>query len=264
MKAIFFSTLIFFTTLVYCLAQEQFQLAPPLMKFQSIFFKKSHVVELLFAQPGTAIHYTLNGNEPEEKDPVYTKPILVKKNFTTIKAKVFGENFLPSETIEAVFVKEGLPLSKVIYTEPDKKYSGSGENTLMDNKGGIKGFNQGTWLGFQNDTVLVTIELPRARKVKSVLVDMLQDQGSWIFFPKKTEVYGRDHKTGYFEKLGEIYSLPVQGKDLTVCKPLYIDFKKKMKTNSIQLKFFVLKSIPEWHPGQGKRSWVFIDEVKLY
>ncbi len=103
-------TLLFFN---HCIGQQLFQLAPPVLQYHSAFFKDSETASLKFAQPGTKIYYTLNGAEPTQKDAVYHQPIVIKKSLTTLKAKVFGNGYLPSETIQATFIKDGLKIKSI-------------------------------------------------------------------------------------------------------------------------------------------------------
>ncbi len=245
-------------------AQEKFQLAPPMLKYNSVFFADEARVILAFAQPGTIIHYTTHGEEPDENSPVYLKPVIIKNNFITIKAKVFGKNFLPSETVQATFVKDGLPLLKVDFPLPDAKYSGNGPNTLMDNKGGIPNYSNNTWLGFKQDTVTVTITLTKKRETRSILFNLLQDKGSWIFFPYKAEAFSDDKTNAGAVKLGDLFFKPKENTGESICMPYVINFKKKIKASTITLQLYLLKNIPDWHPGKGQSSWIFIDEVKLY
>ena len=146
-------------------AQDTFQLAAPFIKHQSVFFKKEASVEIVFAQQGSSIHYTLNGAEPAETDAVYTKPLVIKKNFTTVKARVFGKGFLASETEQAIFIKEGIPVKSIEHPAPDAKYSGEGGQTLNDNKGGILSLQSKTWLGFLMDTITFTIAVNKIQPV---------------------------------------------------------------------------------------------------
>jgi hypothetical protein len=134
----------------------------------------------------------------------------------------------------------------------------------MDNKGGKTAYSSKTWLGFKQDTVTVSVTLFQRKKVKAVLFDLLQDQGSWIFFPSLVEVYGAEKPAGKMIKLGEMIFLPDEKKDISVCRPFIINFKNRVKTRNIKLNLYILKSMPEWHPGKGQKSWIFIDEVKLY
>jgi Chitobiase/beta-hexosaminidase C-terminal domain len=253
---------LFFT--LYAVSQQLFQLAPPFIKYGSVFFKDEVKVSLLFAQPGTIIRYTANGNEPSENDAAYREPIRINKNFTTVKAKVFGKDFLPSETVQATFVKDGLPVMKVEYTAPDENNTGEGPNTLIDNKGGIVPFTNKTWLGFRQDTVSITITLQKKQKVSAVLFNILQDYNSWIFFPAKAEVYGSVNTEVPIDKQGELFFTAKENTDVNVCRPYIIRFKKKVKTDKIKLQLYLLKNIPGWHPGKGEKSWIFIDEVKVY
>lgn len=259
------ASLILFLSFTCCaVSQQLFQLAPPFIKYNSVFFKDEIKVTLLFAQPGTAIRYTTNGKEPTENDAAYKEPLRVNKSFTTVKAKVFGKNFLPSETAEATFIKDGLQLKTVTYNPPDKSYTGQGENTLMDNKGGMTAYTDKTWLGFRQDTVNIIISLSKKQKAGAVLFNLLQDHGSWIFFPEKAEVYIDGKESGGFIKSGEMNFKPEEKKDMNVCKAFTINFKRKIKTDRIKLQLYLLKNIPEWHPGKGRSSWIFIDEVKVY
>jgi hypothetical protein len=253
---------LFFT--LYAVSQQLFQLAPPFIKYSSVFFMDEVKVSLLFAQPGTIIRYTVNSNEPTENDKEYKEPIQVNKNFTTVKAKVFGKDFTPSETAEVTFVKAGLPLKNIEYPAPDENNTGEGKSTLMDNKGGVSLYSNKTWLGFRQDTVSITISLYKKQKIKSILFDLLQDYDSWIFLPEKAEVYSIIKENGGFEKSGEMNFIPDESNHLRVCKPLIFNFRRKIKTGTIKLQLYLLKRIPDWHPGKGEKSWIFIDEVKVY
>lgn len=263
MMKFFICLLVILLTALYGLSQQVFQLAPPYMKYNSVFFKEEIKVSLTFAQEGTIIRYTTDGKEPDEQADTYKGPITVSKTFTTIKAKVFGKDFLPSETMQATFVKDGLSLREIQYPLPDERYTGEGENTLLDNKGGIASYTHRTWLGFRQDTVSLVVSLSKKQKVSSVLFNLLQDYGSWIFFPQKAEVYSKDNLNGSYIKLGEMNMTPDEHNDVNVSRPFVINFKK-VKTSEIKLQLFVLKHIPVWHPGKGQSSWIFIDEVKLY
>jgi hypothetical protein len=244
-------------------AQELFQLAPPFLKFCSIFFQREAKGSLLFAMAGTEIRYTTNGREPTEHDSVYKRPITVNKNFTTLKAKVFGNNFLPSETVVVNFIKDGLPLKRVEYSVPAKRYMGEGPNTLMDNKGGIPEFTHSTWLGFQQDTVDIIIAVQKKQKISAVLFNLLQNYDAWIFFPQKAELYYANEK-GIFIRNGSMLLAAEEHKDKNACKPFMLKFVSKVNTTHVKLQLHLLKQIPAWHLGKGQRSWIFIDEVKLY
>lgn len=246
------------------LAQDAFQLAPPILKYPSVFFTKEAKIEMAFAEPNTEIHFTTNGAEPTKQDSIYKYPLSIRTNFTTVKARVFSEIYQASDVVSATFIKDGLPIKSIECTPPNPKYAGSGAPTLVDNKGGTTSISSKTWLGFQTDTVEIILNLNKKEKVKKILVNLLQDHGSWIFLPEKVEVYSFNSKKKRFQLVGDqIFNQEKEVKG-SFCTPSVIDIKEGIKTDKIKLQLYLVKQIPDWHAGKGSRSWIFIDEVKVY
>jgi Fn3 associated len=241
------------------------QLAPPLLKYKSVFFEDKTTVELLFAQKSTAIHYTLNDEQPTERDKVYAKPIQIKNSITTLKAIATGDGFLPSEPVSVTFIKQGLKVKSIQQSEANKRFPGSGTNTLIDNEGGITDLNSKTWLGYQQDSVEIELQLEHKQKISSVLIHCLQDQGSWIFLPEQIDVAFFDERTHVFKWTAGQYS-PVQEVIVpgATCQPIIIKMGKNIITEKIRIVVKGVHAIPELHPGKGTPGWLFIDEIKLY
>ncbi len=76
-------------------AQDSFQLAPPLLRYPSVFFTKEAVVEMVFAEAGTQIRYTLNGQEPNDKSPIYNPTeTAIAPNGDIYVADGYGKDFI--------------------------------------------------------------------------------------------------------------------------------------------------------------------------
>jgi len=247
-------------------AQDTFQLAPPFLKYPSVFFEKKAKVSLQFAQAGTQIHYTTNGLEPTENDPVYSRPIVVKEQATTLKVKVFGDGFLPSETVEATFYKRGLAIEQVIHDQPDDRYRGAGYATLTDGLGGIAEHSHPAWLGFQQDKVTIEVRLEKPQKISQLLLHVLQNQGAWIFLPQRVEVF-------YLYQLPETTAYVWMGTKVldaskmderVACQAILMSLGEEIKTDRLVVKIYPLAQIPDEHPGKGRPGWLFLDEIKLY
>ncbi len=244
-------------------AQDLFQIAPPLWHYKSVFFDKEAVVTMKLVEAGMAIHYTLNGQEPTENDPIYVRPITIKKTGTTLKARIFGAGYRPSQTVKATFFAKGLPIQSISQTPPDPQHGGSGETTLIDGNGGVPYSDNRTWMGFQ-DTILLKIKLTTAKKVRQIMLHTLKDQGSWIFSPQQVEVYGIKDKSGPLVLIGSQMLDASQEDPFIACLPTLIEVVSPWKTTDIVVKIYPLARMPDWHSGKGKMAWVFIDEVKLY
>lgn len=245
-------------------AQAEFQLAPPVIRYESVFFEKNATVTLHFAQAGTSIRYTTNGQDPTERDPAYTQSLVLKKNRTTLKARVFGSGYLPSEVVKATFFKSGLPIKTALHSPPHERYNGSGNADLTDGKGGNTAHSHPTWLGFLRDTVTLHLTLAQPRRVRAVLLNVLQHEGAWIFLPQGIEYWGRKNGSKTWELMGRQTLKPLPDKNSPQCHPLWIDTLSKLKTDEIRVNIYPLDHIPQGHPGAGKPAWLFLDEVRVY
>jgi hypothetical protein len=67
-------------------------------------FEGPVAVTLATGTAGAAIHYTLDGNDPTESDPLYATPIMLTPPFAgTVKARGFKAGLLPSAVAAAAF-----------------------------------------------------------------------------------------------------------------------------------------------------------------
>lgn len=114
------------------------------------------------------------------------------------------------------------------------------------------------WLGFQGKDLQATVRLSRD-SCSEISVSFLQDQLSWVFFPRKV-IFELSSNGQFFEHVyeQEIESVP--------------DGEKKMYTVSwsipnpraaqyVRVTAFNLKTCPEWHSCNGNPCWIFADEI---
>jgi Chitobiase/beta-hexosaminidase C-terminal domain len=253
---------VFLFSIQHCFSQALFQLAPPILKYKSGFFSGSTSFEVVFNQPGAEVRYTLNGKEPTDKDPVYSTAVPVTKR-TTVRAKAFGKDFLPSETVTASFIKDGKAIRQIHYSKPNESYVKSKPDILQDNIGGITNYRSGTWIGYDNDTATITIDLAKKESVNSILINLLQDENSWIFLPEQVLVYYyNDQQKTYLQFGKKEFQHTSQGPKQCYVQEISPD--QKIKTDKLKLVLLPLKKIPDWHNGKGNHGWLFIDEIKVY
>lgn len=245
-------------------AQQRFQLAPPLLDYASVFFKNATTVKLKFAQSKTKIYYTTNGAEPTAQDKLFQKPIRIRKKITTVKAKTFGTHFLPSETAQATFIKEGLKIRSATALPPDENHTGTGSRTLFDGEGGIADMHSKAWLGYRQDSIQIIVMLEKKKGVRSVLLNFLQDEGSWIFLPQQILVFYYDDRHGVFKKFMEKTVPAKEWTGSSASMYQLLEATKGVRTNKLKIIMKTVNLIPEGHPGNGQQSWVFIDEIKVY
>lgn len=253
---------IFLLLFQHCFSQPVYQLAPPMLKYSSAFFAKSVTVTMVFNQPGAEIRYTLNGKEPTAADHLYTHPVTISKE-VTIKAKAIGNDFLPSETVSASFIKDGKPVAAISFSKPNDNYITKNNALLHDNIGGQLKYSNGTWLGYDTDTAEMIIHLKKKTKINTVLLELLQDENSWIFLPRHIELFSFDEKTNTYTSIAKevIDTKAASPKQASLRR---LSPNKKTKTNQLKIVMHAVEKIPDWHAGKGSHAWLFIDEIKVY
>jgi hexosaminidase len=210
--------------------------------------------------PSAEIHYTADGSEPTNLSPIYAEPILLDKT-SVVKAIAFaGANTSPKPFIQSFNLNKatGKPVTYLIPCS--KEYNGKGEITLVN---GIRGGTdfEGEWQGWLGNNMDVVIDLQKPTEIHSISVGSIQDAGSWIFLPKRVDFYissdGRNFRK-VAESLNEVDPLSgeKQLKDFTVSfESTTAAFVKVVAQN--------LGRCPKGHSGEGKPSWMGIDEIAV-
>jgi hypothetical protein len=142
--------------------------------------------------------------------------------------------------------------------DPSPKYPGLGILTLQDNIRGGLNYNSGHWLGFEEDDFDAIIDLGKIIDLNRVEIGFLQNQKSWIFLPKKIDVFASVDRADW----NLIYSSqnPPNSSDKIVIKNI---LKSGLNTTTRYLRILAknVKECPHWHPGAGGKAWLFIDEI---
>jgi hypothetical protein len=171
-----------------------------------------------------------------------------------------GKGFIASETISISFEKTGLPVKEISYSRPNDYYASLPENVLFDGVGGNSNFRSGNWLGYDSDTVTIRIKLEKTSRVSDVLLNLLQDENSWIFLPEQILAYYQDSVTGNFLPFAK-ETFQHEGPATRACSLRHLAASEPVVTGQILLEIQVLKKMPGWHASKGSHAWLFIDEI---
>ena len=102
---------------------DSYRAAPvPRFIFKDISFLKSMIVGIECDNKDAVIRYTLDGTEPDENSPVYTRPLTLTRT-TTLKARTWIKGMHPGYTVTREFRKIDMwPALKVSGLKPGLKY----------------------------------------------------------------------------------------------------------------------------------------------
>ncbi len=241
---------------------QEYQLAPPKIYADSIFFLQRAQITMAFDLEDASIHFTTDGSMPVRNSPVYEAPFSVTAS-TTIQAVSSHPHYVISKMASLELVKAGfVPDSTRLLTRPDSSYRGKSPDALFDLQKGSRDLHDGHWLGFRRDTVVMEVDFTKPAQCRQVVVSTLSDPGSWIFPPRSIEVYGMK-KGGRWQLLGNWVSRnETTRKNQTANYGLYqaVDLDKT-EAERIRVKVVPYGNLPAGHPGAGTPAWLFLDEI---
>jgi len=198
------------------------------------------------------VYYTLNNKDQVPINHEFTAKNRLKLEISAFKGdRIFGESLVKKISFHRALGK------KVILTNPPhEKYQGSGVNPLTDGQLGTINFNDGNWLGFEQENLLSTIDLGKVINTAKVKINFLQDQSSWIFLPKKVEIQISSDGKSYSTITSHTF-IPKENAKQEI-KTIEANMSKGRFVRVIAENQY---KCPEWHPGAGSKAWLFIDEI---
>jgi hexosaminidase len=233
------------------------------IEISTAFDHKNNVLKcyLLSEQPGIPIVYTLDGNDPTVKSPVYSGPVEIKKN-VYIKAGMLRDGKVGTLT-ERTLIYHSAIGKKVRYLEPySYRYTGGGDEALVDGLRGTVDFHQGNWQGFLGNNMDVIIDLGKVQPVRSVFVTFLQSSASWIFLPDSV-TFSLSSNGKKFHSINEQLNQDPKNLDYNAIKQFSQTFPET-PARYVRVRAKSTGVCPPWHEGAGQPCWLFADEIAVF
>ena len=230
--------------------------APFILK-GDITFRDSTEVVLATSDVDAHIYYALG----ETGFQRYERPFTISEE---TKVTLYSEKgTLKSSELTTPFYKIDPNLSITLNSAFANQYSAGGHDALIDGIRSSKNYRTGSWQGYQNTDLVATVNLGSEKKISSVALNFLQDQGAWIFYPTEVQCFvSKDNKT--FRAL-ETQKINAAEKNSEL-EIKTISFKIPSTTYKyVKVVAKTLGALPAWHPGytMDGKSWIFIDEISI-
>ena len=226
-------------------------------KVQPAIDNEGVLFELKSANSGNEIRYTLDDSEPNHNSILYKNPIKITKD-QTVKAAFFENNKRKSAIIEQQFYWSKAVGKKIqLVNQPHENYNIGGAFTLIDGLIGNRSKFGRDWLGFSGKDLIATIDLDKVETINKVIICFLESKGSWIYYPKKIEVFISNDGNN-FESVSELKASEIQdvkGEVVLEVKSIKAKFVKVIATN--------FGKITDGNPGAGSEAWLFVDEIGI-
>ncbi len=210
--------------------------------------------------PNAEIRYTLDGSEPGEDALVYDTLFKLEAS-ANIKARTFVDgNMKGHVSAREINLHKGVGKPASYKHKYSEKYDAGGEQGLVNGISGSVHYGDGNWQGFSGDDIELVIDLGEITEIKGISVKFLQSITTWIFLPSKISYLVSDTEDGEYKSIGEfLNAVPQENKEAMIK-----DFSRTytdLKARYVKIVAINPGPCPDWHPGAGGPSWVFIDEV---
>lgn len=188
---------------------------------------------------------------------IYKEPVLINAS-ANVKAYLETAGGRSSIISKDFFFNKATGKKITLKDKPAASYPGTGAFTLVNGIITTQGLRDASeWLGFAGKDIDAVVDLGTATSIKKITLNTLDANGSWIYLPKKIEVFGSTDGSN-FNLLG---SKDIdQKKDAGTRK---FSFPVDVTTRYVKVKAMNLGKIPDNLPGGGNNAWLFADEIEI-
>ena len=234
---------------------------PPVLQAVSTVFFDSLEISMACTTPEATIYYSIGMGNTAPTYQKYTGPVVLRES-SAIVLYAEKDSRQKSKTIRALFTKFTPPGKIKLGSSYSTQYTGGGNAALIDGRQGNTDFRLGAWQGYEGDDLDAVIDLGSVKSVSRVSLGCLQDNNSWIFFPKNVEFS--------FSSDGLAYGNPFNVGNNVSPKDEAVRLKQFLiETGSIEARYVRVRAknigvCPDWHKGAGSKAWIFVDEITLF
>jgi hexosaminidase len=207
------------------------------------------------------IYYTLDGSEPTTASTLYEGKFTIKEN-AEIKAVAIREGGRDSKVYtEKVRVSKATFKPITLLTNPAPNYAFDGAPMLVDGLfGKSANYKTGRWIGFQAEDLIAVIDMLEPTTISKAEIRNAVVTGDWVFDASEIAIASSDNDSVFNAVTSEKFiDAKMENWSDVVTHTLTFDpvtaryFKVTVKPSII----------PAWHPGKGKRAFIFVDEIVL-
>jgi predicted alpha-1,2-mannosidase len=232
----------------------------PILQTASSVFPDSLAITMTSSTPGSSVYFALGSGTVAGSYQKYTGPLVLKES-QSVAAYAEKSGLLTSRTVRAAYSKFAPPGSVTLNTHYSPQYTAGGDNALIDGRRGSTDFRLGAWQGYEGTDLDASIDLGDTKAVTRVALGCLQDNNSWIFFPRSVDFsFSADGRT-FFGSTAVLNT--VSEKDEMIRVKDFAADPQSVRARYIRVRAKNVGVCPEWHKGAGSKAWLFVDEITV-
>jgi hexosaminidase len=167
------------------------------------------------------------------------------------------KNQQKGKTYQLVFNKHlGTRAKLSLNVEPNSWYAGKGTQSLQNGvQGSPKIFKDGEWLGFSGENLQASFKFEESVDIRMITMRCFMRESDWIYPPKKVELSIHDGISP------QVFS-PQQILESALFRE-YVFIVDQNDIESLELNIENYGVIPPGAPGEGRKAWLFVDEIVI-
>lgn len=217
----------------------------------------SQMLSLESRVSGGEIRFTMDGSMPTKESMLYTGPVRLY-NSAVVRAACFTSKGNSQVTTADIAIVQDVKTA-FLASPPSEKYPAGGALSLLDGRNASVDIHDAHWLGFEGNDLVLTIQYAQKHPVHSVTISFLRDERSWVFTPD-TVILSSSEDGGTFLQQYSIHPVESIGGEsarilrMEVAPPTF-------ETDWLRIIVKNKGLCPPGHPGEGKKAWLFVDEI---
>ncbi len=231
----------------------------PVISGKSMSFDAAQEIVISSPQKNVRLLYSLDGNVPDEHSSLYVRPFMIDST-VKINAIAIDEYGNKSLISQASFRRLKKHQQIQLNSKYMKSYDGGGDQALVDELYGYENWRMGGWQGYQEVNPECIVDLKEVKELDKVRVGFLQDTRSWIIMPKSVKIFLSEDGKQFAQVYSSENFVPVDDMNVQI-KRVDAHFPPQ-KARYIKVLATQYGKLPDWHPGAGGDSIIFMDEVE--
>lgn len=242
---------------------KESSIAAPLFDFRDIAFEDSMAVHInaRFGRDLT-VRFIQDNQEKSRMIVRGNDPYKAADTTLILKESVCLEAFQPGGAIaKACFFKRPNHWTVKVLNPLHPQYTGGGDLALCNGVRGDAEWQKGNWQGIQGKPYEAIIDLGDTQTITSLHAGFLQDTRSWIVYPRSVSYAFSLDGQQWYGSCGSINKIPVDS--LGSHKQTISTTTKPVKARFVKILASQHGVLPEWHPGAGGETFIFVDELEI-
>ena len=207
------------------------------------------------------IYYTLDGSEPSESANLYKGKFSIDESAELRAASIRQGGKMSRVYSEDIAVSKSTFKPIKLLSQAAMTYEFEGAGLLVDGMfGPNNNYKTGKWIGFQGNDLIAVIDMHEAVEISNVKINTAVVTGDWIFDASEITIESSDDNNS-FDLVRNHSIVDTHTDHWEGISNHSVDF------DPITARYFKVtvkpNVMPDWHPGSGRRAFIFVDEIML-